>query len=132
MISKIDMLEAYIKAGISPILFEDLDLKVAKNKVILESNCDTSLLNGHYEGTEFVPPEWFNKVMQNSKNAFCLLIIKEINKISKKEQLKFLELFKYKKIGTFNLPENCVIIATCSNLKENEISEEIYSLLAHI
>jgi len=132
MINKIDMFEKYVKSGISPILFEKIDLRAFNNAVVIEANCDNSLLNGHYENIDFVPPEWYEKIVEKSKNTFSLLIINELDKINKEEQLKFLELFKYKKISTFDLPKNCVIVATCSNLEEDQINEEIYSLLAHI
>lgn len=126
------MFEEYIKAGISPVMFEDVDLSQYKNAVVLDADCDISVLNGHYEGIDFVPPEWYENLINNSKNTYCLLVIKDINKIDKKEQLKFVEMFKYKKIGTFDLPKNTVIFVTCSNLQEGEIAQEIYSLLAHI
>ena len=45
---------------------------------------------------------------------------------------KFIEILKYKKISTFELPENCLIIVTCSDLTNNKINEEIYSLVAQI
>lgn len=129
---KIEMLETYIKCGISPIILEDFSIENLKNAVVLEANCRINMISGHYEGATFVAPDWFNKLQQNSKNRYCLLVVNNINKISKKEQLKFVELFKYKKIGTFELPKNCIIIATCSNLKENQMSEDLYSLCAHI
>lgn len=129
---KLEMLENYIKSGISPILLEEVSIKNFNNAVVLESNCDNSLLNGHYEDINFMPPEWYNRILEKSKNTYSLLVINEINKISKEEQLKFLELFKYKKISTFDLPKNCVIVVTCSNLEEKPITEEIYSLLVHI
>ena len=129
---KIIMLEKYIKAGSSPILLENFNTENLKNAVILNSDCDNSLLNGHYEDINFVAPEWYNQILEKSKNTYSLLVIKDLNKIDKEEQLKFLELFKYKKVSTFELPKNCVIVVTCTNLEENSISEEIYSLLAHI
>lgn len=132
MINKIDMFEKYVKSGISPILFEKIDIRAFNNAVVLNADCDNSLLNGHYEDINFVPPEWYKKIVEKSNNTYSLLIINELDKIEKDEQLKFLELFKYKKISTFDLPKNCVIVATCSNLEECQINEEIYSLLAHI
>lgn len=129
---KIVMLENYIKAGISPILLEEISIEIFNNAVILEAECDASLLNGHYEGINFVAPEWYNNILEKSNNTNSLLVINGLNKISEEEQLKFLELFKYKKVSTFELPKNCVIVVTCSNLEDAPIAEEIYSLLAHI
>lgn len=129
---QLKMLDSYIKSGISPILLENIPTKVFEGAVILESDCNNSLLNGHYEGVEFKAPEWYEKLIQISKENHAVLLIDNINKISKEEQTKFIEIFKYKKVSTFDLPKNCTIIVTCSNLKERPINEEVYSLMAHI
>lgn len=130
--NKVEMIENYINSGISPILIENISSSIFKNAVCLEADSDVSLLNGHYEDINFVAPKWYDELLKNSKNAHSLLLINDINKVSQEEQLKFLELFKYKKVGVFDLPDNCIIIATASNLSENPIAEEIYSLVAHI
>lgn len=129
---KIIMLENYIKSGISPILLEGISTEIFNNAVIIKAECDVSLLNGHYEGINFVAPEWYNNILEKSKNTNSLLVINGLNNISEEEQLKFLELFKYKKVSTFDLPKNCVIVVTCSNLEEKPIAKDIYSLLVHI
>lgn len=126
---RIKMLEGILKSGISPILLEDFPVSVFQDAVILESNCDVSELNGHYEETEFCPPEWY-KELTSKDNA--VLVINNINKIPTDEQIKFVEIFKYNKISTFELPKNCIVIAIASNLKENPINEQVYSLMAHI
>ena len=61
-----------------------------------------------------------------------MLVINNINEIDVNEQTKFIEILKYKKISTFDLPKDCIIIVTAKNLKERPINEEVYSLLAHI
>ena len=132
MNSKVEMIESYINAGISPILIEDSSEKMFSNAVKLEADCDVSLLNGHYEDINFVAPNWYNELVEKSKNTRSLLLINELNKVSPEEQLKFLELFKYKKISTFDLPENCVIVVTKSKSEETPIAEDIYSLMVHI
>lgn len=130
--NKLDMLDSYVKAGISPILLEEIPTTAFKNAVVIEANCTNDLLNGHYEDINFVPPEWYNKLLEKSKNTYALLVINELNKIASEDQLKFIELFKYKKISTFELPKNCIIVVTASNLYKNPINEEVYSLLVHI
>lgn len=127
--AKKDLLGAYIKSGISPILLEGVSADVFKNPVIINSNCDISLLNGHYEKEEFVGPVWYNELIKKDNP---ILLINDINSVSKEEQYKFVEILKYKKVSTFELPKNCVVIATCNNLKDNPINEEVYSLMAHI
>ena len=82
---KIKQLDAYIKSGVSPILIENIPIEVFEDEIIIDSNCDRKLLNGHYEGINFVAPEWYNQLI-NKTNP--ILIINEINKISTNEQIK--------------------------------------------
>lgn len=126
---KLDLLSAYIRSEISPILLEDISTDIFKNPVIINSNCDISFLNGHYEKEKFVGPSWYNELIKKDNP---ILLINNINSISKEEQYKFVEILKYKKVGTFELPKKCIIIATCNNLKDNPLNEEVYSLMAHI
>lgn len=126
---RLEMLNEYIKSGITPILIENMSASVFDNATILNANCDISDLNGHYENINFVAPSWYNKLKQNQTK---MLVIKNINEIDVNEQTKFIEILKYKKISTFDLPKDCIIIVTAKNLKERPINEEVYSLLAHI
>ena len=43
-----------------PILVEDIPNELFEDAVILCNDCDVSLLNGHYEGFNFVAPNWYN------------------------------------------------------------------------
>ncbi len=124
--SKLEMLTTYMKANVAPILVENISKDVfVEQAVIIEATIDKSLLNGHYEGIEYLPPEWFSKLKEKK-----LLVINQLSSIPKSDQKKFIELLKYKKISTFELPENCVIVITCEDSRM--INEEIYSLVAHI
>ena len=127
--AKKEIFKSYISSGINSFLLEDIDNNVFKNSVVIESDCDISILNGHYEKEKFIGPSWYLDLVNNKKN---LLIINNINNISIYEQGKFLEILQYRKISTFDLPNNCIIVATCSNLKENPINKDIYSLMVHI
>jgi len=129
---KLKILSTYIKSGISPILMEDVSTKIFDDAIIIDSNCDRELLNGHYESTNFVAPDWYNELVKKSKEPYSILVISKINKIPTNDQIKFGEILKYKKVSTFELPKNCIIIVTASDLKNNPINENIYSLLAYI
>ena len=130
---QVDLLGEYIKAGTSAILIEEIPENVIKKgAVVLEANCSKAELMGHYENLEFIAPEWYNKLMDSSKEHTPVLIIKDINKIPEEEQRKFIELFKYRKVYVHKLPENCMIFATYSNLEERPIQEELYSFMVHI
>jgi hypothetical protein len=118
-----EILKSYIKSNVAPILINFLNGKDIPNSILLPSNVNISELNGHYENDEFLPPS-------SSKQA--ILVIDKIDEISKKEQLKFVELLKYRQISTFKLPESTIIIVTAKKINKNTINEEIYSLVAHI
>lgn len=126
-------LKTFIEIGMSPILLEDVPAKLFNHAVILNADCDISELNGHYEGTEFKAPNWYYDLVKEAEDDKAILIINDMNNIKEEEQTKFIELFKYRKISTFKLPEKCLIIVTFDNLnKEKKINEEVYSLLAHV
>ena len=130
MKEKREMLLSYIKSNVAPILVDFISGEDLDGAVVLPANIDVKELNGHYEGTEFVAPKWFNKILNTNENR--ILVIDKIDTISKEEQLKFGELLEYKKISTFELPENCVIIITANEINKDKINEEILSLVACI
>ncbi len=125
-----EILKSYIKSNVAPILINFLNGKDIPNSILLPSNVDISELNGHYENDEFLPPNWLTQITSSSKQA--ILVIDKIDEISKKEQLKFVELLKYRQISTFKLPESTIIIVTAKKINKNTINEEIYSLVTHI
>ena len=77
-----------------------------------------------------MPPKWYNELVTNNNSK--VLVIDLIDSINKEEQLKFIELLEYRKISTFELPKDCVIIVTAKEVNKDKISEEIYSLVAQI
>lgn len=127
-----DLLKNHLETNICPILIEDINSDMFEDAIILNSNCDLCDLNGHYEGINFMPPEWYQKLINNSNKNYSILLIDKINNISLKEQGKFNEILKYRKISTFDLPKNCRIIVTCTDLEHKPISEEVLSLLSYL
>lgn len=125
-----ELLKSFIKSNVAPILINFLNGKDIPNSILLPSNVNISELNGHYENDEFLPPNWLTQITSSSKQA--ILVIDKIDEIFKKEQLKFVELLKYRQISTFKLPESTIIIVTAKKINKNTINEEIYSLVAHI
>lgn len=130
MENKQELLLSYIKSNVAPILVDFLSENDIKNAVILPANIDSKELNGHYDGVDFLPPKWMSEIL--GTNASKILIIDKIDSVSKEEQLKFCELLEHRKISTFSLPENCVILVTANEVNKDKISEEIYSLVAQI
>ena len=130
MENKRELLLSYIKSNVAPILVDFLSGNDIKNAVILPANIDSKELNGHYDGVDFLPLKWMSEIL--GTNASKILIIDKIDSVSKEEQLKFCELLEHRKISTFSLPENCVILVTANEVNKNKISEEIYSLVVQI
>ena len=128
----LNLLKKYIQNNISPLLIKDIPLDIFDNSIIINSDINKLELNGHYEKTEFCPPSWYSELIKKSKDKYVVLIINNINNIPLEEQPKFVELLKYRKISTFELPNNCIIIVTCTDLNINKINEEVYSLLVQI
>ena len=129
MKDKKELLFSYIKTNVAPILVDFISSEDLGNVTILPASIDSKELNGHYEDVNFMPPSWFNELL-NSNNK--ILVIDKIDSTNKEEQLKFVELLKYRKISTFELPSDCVIIITASEINNNTINEEIFSLVASI
>ena len=130
MITRKEILFAYIKANIAPILVDFIFGKDLNEAIILPANIDANELNGYYDGSSFNPPNWLFEIL-NTK-ASKILVIDKIDSISKEEQLKFSELLEYRKISTFELPKNCIIIVTANEINKEKISEEIFSIVVPI
>ena len=126
---KKELLKSYIKSNASPILVDFIDDEYIPDSVVLSANCTMAELNGHYDNTEFNPPEWLNKL---EKTTQPILVIDNIDSVPKKEQEKFIEILKYRQVSTFELPKNTIIIVTAEHINKNTINEEVYSLVAHI
>lgn len=127
--AKRELLMSYIKSNVAPILVDFIDGNNIPNSVVLPASCEITELNGHYDNTEFVSPEWLNKLEDSTPT---ILVIDKIDSIPKNEQTKFVEILKYRQVSTFELPKNTVIVVTAKEINENTINEEIYSLVAHI
>lgn len=130
MKSKKEILLSYIKANVAPILIDFISGDDLNGAVVVPASVDVKDLNGHYDGADFMPPKWLNEIL--STNASRILVIDKIDSISKEEQLKFCELLEHRKISTFELPKNCVILVTSNEISKDKINEEIFSLVARI
>ena len=130
MKDKKEMLLSYIKANVAPILVDFIDGKDIPGAIVIPADVDAKELNGHYDGADYMPPKWYNEIVTNNNSK--VLVIDLIDSINKEEQLKFIELLEYRKISTFELPKDCVIIVTAKEVNKDKISKEIYSLVAQI
>lgn len=130
MENKKELLMSYIKANVAPILVNFISGKDIPGAIVISADVDAKELNGHYDGADYMPPKWYNELVTNNNSK--VLVIDLIDSINKEEQLKFMELLEYRKISTFELPKDCVIIVTAKEVNKDKISEEIYSLVAQI
>ena len=130
MENKKEILLSYIKANVAPILIDFISGNDLNGAVVVPANVDVKELNGHYDGSYFMPPKWLNEIL--STNTSRILVIDKIDSISKEEQLKFCELLEHRKISTFKLPKNCIILVTANEISKDKINEEIFSLVARI
>lgn len=130
MENKKELLMSYIKTNVAPILVNFISGKDIPGAIVISADVDAKELNGHYDGADYIPPKWYNELVTNNNSK--VLVIDLIDSINKEEQLKFIELLEYRKISTFELPKDCVIIVTAKEVNKDKISEEIYSLVAQI
>ena len=129
MEDKKEVLISYIKANVAPILVDFIFGEDIDDAVVLPANLNVKELNGHYEGVDFLPPKWLEEILNSNKR---LIVIDRIDTIPKEEQMKFCELLEYRKISTFDLPKNCVIIVTANEINKDKINEEVFSLVARV
>ena len=128
---QIDLLGEYIKVGNSIVLIEEVpESVIQKGAVVLDASCSSKELMGGFEDLEYKLPDWYVRLNESAKEHTPVLVIKDINKIPEKEQRKFIELFKYKKVYTNKLPENTMIFVTYQ--KDKPIDEELYSFMVQI
>lgn len=127
---KKELLKNYIRSNVAPILTNFVNGINIPNSVLLPANCKMEDLIGHYIEDIYVPPKWMTEII--TINAPTILIIDKIDSIPKSEQTKFVEILKYRKVSTFELPKNTVIVVTAKEIDERTINEEIYSLVAYI
>ena len=125
-----ELLISYIKANVAPVLVDFITGVDITKAVVIPSKIDRKELTGHFEGSEYVAPGWYKELEETEGNR--VLIIDNIDMIPKEEQLKFSEILEYRKISTFELPKDCVIIVTASEINKEKINEEIFSLVAII
>lgn len=118
--------------GVYPLVIKDIIPPREDNIVILNNDCDISELNGHYDGLEFIAPKWYYTLTQKCALKPSILLINNLNGIPLNDQLKFIEILKYRKISTFELPKNCGIVVTVSDLEHKPLANEILSLVAFI
>ena len=130
MENKKELLKSYIQANIAPILVNVISGKDIPSAIVIPADINKIELNGHYEEVNYIPPSWYYELVTN--NNYKVLVIDLIDSISKEEQLKFVELLEYRKVSTFELPKDCVIIVTANEINKEKISEEIYSLVVQI
>jgi len=132
-LDKINELNQLIKLNLMPIVIEKSSyfndyLKIKQPKfTTIDARLSAKALG--LDGSKF-NPQWYTCVMNYESAKTNLLIISNFNSLLD-DQMKFYELFKYRKASNFVLPLNCTIIITLNELDNNNILENINSLVCH-
>lgn len=121
MDERMNILNAYMSANVAPILEGFIFGSDIPNSVIIDAKI--SLDDLYNDGDN----SWFKSLGERK-----ILVIDNLDSISKDEQVKFMELFKYRKIGSMFLQDDVVIIVTAKRIDRDRINEAIYSLVVHI
>ena len=118
---KIEQFKELLKSPEFPILTDNNILEIIDNPFIIDATSGREYFSGN--------PSWV-KELNESNNHF--LVIKNIDYIHPQEQLKLVELLKYKKIETTKLKNDLYIIVTVENLDFDQLDEEIVSLTVQL
>ena len=129
MFNKVQMIETLIKNYTCPILISNDTFQGYKNAVEINADCEDEALMCSYNAKgEKEAPVWYQQLMQKGMGKYRLLVIKNLNEVDERKQLRFKEIMKYAQINHMKLPENCVIIVTHSYLKSHRMIEPMMSL----
>ena len=129
--SGIEKLNELIELSNDPIVLKDTKFKLTGQEVIIEANTPVKGISERYIDGSVEAPDWYKDLMKiNSKRP--ILIINNINSIDEVQQARFLDLIKYKKVGSFTLPENTLILITYYSSEKYKLNESIASLVMHM
>lgn len=128
LLENLSVLEELIKTNVAPIMTSLINSDNIAEAAIIDARVSIDELNGVYEGSKYTFPLWYKDFNVNNKR---IIIIKNLDCIEKKEQLKFKELLKNRKVGNMVIPKNIPIIVTLKN-KDAIINETIFTLTLHV
>lgn len=110
-----------------PIILQGVESSLFKNAVIINSLIPSSKLGINIDDNgNYIYPDFCLKLMQKENNKNIILLIKNLDEISKLDQEKFYGIIKNKAINGYNFPTQTQIILTCNDYKK--ISKKISSL----
>jgi len=121
---KLERLKEYMKLNVAPILITDVTPAFFINPIVIDHTCSKEELNAYSK------ENWYQKTKKEEDNPF--IIIDEITQLEKEEQLKFLELIKYRKIGEHVLNDKFIIILTSKKENLKNLNETLASYVVQI
>ena len=123
-LNRIDLLKEYINGNYAPILTEDKYVSILPEHGNIDVNNIENEVNVTIDGNgNQVIPKWIEEV-----NKTKILLIRNIDFVSKEKQRYLVEVLKSKKISNIELDKNVIIILTCQNMDLTKIDEEVISL----
>ena len=128
----IERLRELMSISNEPILVNDVKFNNTGLDVVIDSKISIDELNDKFVDGKYVTPDWYNDLVNKSKERKTALVIENINDIDEVAQAKFIDIIKYKKIGLYKLPENIAIFITYNTSSEYKLNDNIASLVMHM
>lgn len=128
----IERLKELMSISDESILIKDVKFNNTGLDVVLDSKISIDELNDKFVDGKYVTPNWYNDLINKSKERKTALVIENINDIDEVAQAKFIDILKYKKIGIYKLPENIVIFVTYNSSSEYKLNDNIASLVMYM
>jgi len=125
MDSNIELIKTYIDNKMTPILIRDELYDVFSSLACtLNFDCSLDLLNGSYDDNgNYVEPSWYKDAIDKR-----ILVIRNIDSIPPNEQIKFMEILKYRKVNVFDLKDVIIVLT----YKDNILNEQILSIATKV
>ncbi len=130
---KIDQIETMVKINNMPILVnKEVEKELLNYAVILDAKTQDTEIMCKYDkkSGEKKLPEWLLKLEKQDDKIRRVLLIKDIDNLEIKDQIKFKEILKYRAINGVKIPDNTIIFV--SQAHNNMLNETIDCLLAKI
>lgn len=127
-----ERLKGLMSISNEPILVNDVKFNNNGLDVVIDSKISIDELNDKFVDGKYVTPNWYNDLVNKSKERKTALVIENINDIDEVAQAKFIDIIKYKKIGLYKLPENIAIFITYNTSSEYKLNDNIASLVMYM
>lgn len=127
---KIEFLQQSLITLTGPVIYTASADKILADAVVLKGEIPLEQLAEIYKERVWQMPDWLKRLYDKQQQPLNVLVIKDLAKLDKRKQLKFMELLKYHRAGKFELPKNSIVVILEKNIAA--LNEQIVSLCAVI